>query len=71
MTTHTLVSTAQLAEIQRWLDAYQDQHKIMLDPHVPDTARLQATATAWRCLDEALAAFVIAAPWAPTEQGAE
>ena len=71
MTTHTLVSTAQLAEVQEWLDAYQDQHKIMLDPHVPDIARLQAASTAWRCLDEALDAFTLAAPWAATEQGAE
>lgn len=71
MTTHTLVSTAQLAEVQEWLDSYQVQHKIMLDDHAPDTTRLQAASTAWRCLDEALTAFTTAAPWAASEQGAE
>ena len=69
MSAHTLISPAQLAEIQRWLDSYNDQHKIMLDTHNQDTTRLQATATAWRCLHEALAAFDLAAPWAEDEQG--
>jgi hypothetical protein len=71
MTTHTLVSTAQLADVQEWLDSYQDQRKIMLDAHNPDTVRLQAAATGWRCLHEALAEFTAAASWAETEQGAE
>lgn len=69
MPAHTLVTPTQLAEIQRYLDSYDDQHKLMLDDHQQDTTRLQATATAWRCLAEALALFDIAAPWAQRRAG--
>ena len=71
MAAHTLVTPTQLAEIGRYLDSYNDQEKIMLDEHQQDTTRLQATATAWRCLTEALALFNTAAPWAQDEQGDE
>ena len=69
MAAHTLVTPTQLAEIQRWLDSYNDQKRIMLDTNNQDTTRLQATATAWRCLTEALALFDTAASWAQNEQG--
>ena len=71
MPANTLVTPSQLAEIQRYLDSYNDQRRIMLDTNNQDTTRLQATATAWRCLTEALALFDAAAPWAQNEQGDE